>query len=117
MFFFNGNGKLLKDLVLATEEGVFANVDSEFDLENIVAVLEATIMCLVIAIYGSYCKLREKEKMMRIERKKMKKMFDIHCVKEKKLKKMFGLAVIGFVMVVLVLIWCNGRVVHQKTLP
>ena len=69
MFFFNGNGKLLKDLVLATEEGVFVNVDNEFDLENIVAVLEATIMCLVIAIYGSYCKLREKEKMMRIERK------------------------------------------------
>ena len=69
MFIFNGNGKLLKDLVLATEEGVFVNVDNEFDLENIVAVLEATIMCLVIAIYGSYCKLREKEKMMRIERK------------------------------------------------
>ena len=69
MFIFNGNGKLLKDLVLATEEGVFVNVDNEFDLENIVVVLEATIMCLVIAIYGSYCKLREKEKMMRIERK------------------------------------------------
>ena len=69
MCIFNGNGKLLKDLVLATEEGVFVNVDNEFDLENIVAVLEATIMCLVIAIYGSYCKLREKEKMMRIERK------------------------------------------------
>ena len=52
---FKGNGKLLKDLVLATEEGVFVNVDSEFDLENIVAVLEATIMCLVIAIYRPYC--------------------------------------------------------------
>ena len=69
MCIFNGNGKLLKDLVLATKEGVFVNVDSEFDLENIVAVLEATIMCLVIAIYRSYCKLHEKEKMMRIERK------------------------------------------------
>ncbi|EEF49444.1 diaminopimelate decarboxylase 1, chloroplastic [Ricinus communis] len=34
---FNGNGKLLEDLVLAAEEGVFVNVDSEFDLENIVA--------------------------------------------------------------------------------
>ena len=34
---FNGNGKLLKDLVLAAEAGVFVNVDSEFDLENIVA--------------------------------------------------------------------------------
>ncbi|RZC83450.1 hypothetical protein C5167_046239 [Papaver somniferum] len=34
---FNGNGKLLDDLVLAVQEGVFVNVDSEFDLENIVA--------------------------------------------------------------------------------
>lgn len=34
---FNGNGKLLEDLVLAAEKGVFVNVDSEFDLENIVA--------------------------------------------------------------------------------
>ncbi|KAK9129806.1 hypothetical protein Sjap_010293 [Stephania japonica] len=34
---FNGNGKLLEDLVLAAKEGVFVNVDSEFDLENIVA--------------------------------------------------------------------------------
>lgn len=33
---FNGNGKLLEDLVLAAQEGVFVNVDSEFDLENIV---------------------------------------------------------------------------------
>ncbi|CAN1320243.1 Diaminopimelate decarboxylase 2, chloroplastic [Linum perenne] len=33
---FNGNGKLLDDLVLAAQEGVFVNVDSEFDLENIV---------------------------------------------------------------------------------
>ena len=47
----------------------------------------------------------------------MKKMLGIYCVKEKNLKKMFGLVVIGFVMVVLVLIWCNGRVVHQKMLP
>uniref|UniRef100_A0A2P2J957 Uncharacterized protein MANES_04G073800 n=1 Tax=Rhizophora mucronata TaxID=61149 RepID=A0A2P2J957_RHIMU len=34
---FNGNGKTLEDLVLAAQEGVFVNVDSEFDLENIVA--------------------------------------------------------------------------------
>ncbi|KAG4168732.1 hypothetical protein ERO13_A12G043000v2 [Gossypium hirsutum] len=34
---FNGNGKILEDLVLAAQEGVFVNVDSEFDLENIVA--------------------------------------------------------------------------------
>ncbi|XP_039046888.1 diaminopimelate decarboxylase 2, chloroplastic-like isoform X2 [Hibiscus syriacus] len=34
---FNGNGKILEDLVLASKEGVFVNVDSEFDLENIVA--------------------------------------------------------------------------------
>ena len=34
---FNGNGKLLEDLVLAAEAGVFVNVDSEFDLVNIVA--------------------------------------------------------------------------------
>lgn len=33
---FNGNGKLLEDLVLAAQEGVFVNVDSEFDLDNIV---------------------------------------------------------------------------------
>ncbi|XP_077219592.1 diaminopimelate decarboxylase 2, chloroplastic-like [Tasmannia lanceolata] len=33
---FNGNGKLLEDLVLAAEVGVFVNVDSEFDLENII---------------------------------------------------------------------------------
>ncbi|KAF4361890.1 hypothetical protein G4B88_009262 [Cannabis sativa] len=34
---FNGNGKLLDDLVLAAQEGVFVNIDSEFDLDNIVA--------------------------------------------------------------------------------
>ncbi|XP_074286184.1 diaminopimelate decarboxylase 1, chloroplastic-like [Silene latifolia] len=34
---FNGNGKLLDDLVLAAESGVFVNVDSEFDLDNIVS--------------------------------------------------------------------------------
>lgn len=34
---FNGNGKLLEDLVLAAQEGVFVNVDSEFDLDNIVS--------------------------------------------------------------------------------
>lgn len=33
---FNGNGKLLDDLVLAAKEGVLVNIDSEFDLENIV---------------------------------------------------------------------------------
>ncbi|CAB87661.1 diaminopimelate decarboxylase-like protein [Arabidopsis thaliana] len=33
---FNGNGKSLEDLVLAAQEGVFVNVDSEFDLNNIV---------------------------------------------------------------------------------
>ncbi|XWS28082.1 hypothetical protein CRYUN_Cryun25bG0035000 [Craigia yunnanensis] len=34
---FNGNGKILEDLVLAAREGVFMNIDSEFDLENIVS--------------------------------------------------------------------------------
>ncbi|CAK9153686.1 unnamed protein product [Ilex paraguariensis] len=34
---FNGNGKTLEDLVLAAQEGVFVNIDSEFDLDNIVA--------------------------------------------------------------------------------
>ncbi|KAJ8419920.1 hypothetical protein Cgig2_009002 [Carnegiea gigantea] len=34
---FNGNGKLLEDLILAAENGVFVNVDSEFDLDNIVS--------------------------------------------------------------------------------
>lgn len=33
---FNGNGKLLDDLILAAKEGVLVNIDSEFDLENIV---------------------------------------------------------------------------------
>ncbi|KAG9148163.1 hypothetical protein Leryth_014092 [Lithospermum erythrorhizon] len=33
---FNGNGKLLEDLVLAAQKGVFVNIDSEFDLDNIV---------------------------------------------------------------------------------
>ncbi|XP_072982785.1 probable diaminopimelate decarboxylase, chloroplastic [Typha latifolia] len=33
---FNGNGKQLEDLILAAQEGVFVNIDSEFDLENIV---------------------------------------------------------------------------------
>ncbi|KAG0501428.1 hypothetical protein HPP92_001500 [Vanilla planifolia] len=39
---FNGNGKLLEDLVLAAKEGVFVNIDSEFDLENIVAAARLT---------------------------------------------------------------------------
>ncbi|KAL0329020.1 UNVERIFIED_CONTAM: Diaminopimelate decarboxylase 1, chloroplastic [Sesamum radiatum] len=34
---FNGNGKILEELILAAEAGVFVNIDSEFDLENIVA--------------------------------------------------------------------------------
>ncbi|KAL0376163.1 UNVERIFIED_CONTAM: putative diaminopimelate decarboxylase, chloroplastic [Sesamum calycinum] len=34
---FNGNRKILEDLVLAAEAGVFVNIDSAFDLENIVA--------------------------------------------------------------------------------
>ncbi|CAL5335138.1 unnamed protein product [Camellia sinensis] len=38
MCIFNGNGKLLEELVLAAQEGVFVNVDSEFDLDNIVSV-------------------------------------------------------------------------------
>ncbi|GMY05744.1 diaminopimelate decarboxylase 2, chloroplastic-like [Fagus crenata] len=33
---FNGNGKLLEDLVLAAEKGVVVNVGSEVDLDNIV---------------------------------------------------------------------------------
>lgn len=33
---FNGNGKLFEDLVLAAEKEVFVNIDSEFDLENII---------------------------------------------------------------------------------
>jgi diaminopimelate decarboxylase len=33
---FNGNGKILEDLVLAAQSGTFVNIDSEFDLENIV---------------------------------------------------------------------------------
>ncbi|KAG8070592.1 hypothetical protein GUJ93_ZPchr0006g45738 [Zizania palustris] len=38
---FNGNGKTLEDLILAAESGVFVNVDSEFDLENIVTAARA----------------------------------------------------------------------------
>ena len=37
MCIFNGNGKLLEDLVLAAQEGVFVNIDSEFDLDIISA--------------------------------------------------------------------------------
>lgn len=33
---FNGNGKLPKELELAAKHGVLINIDSEFDLENIV---------------------------------------------------------------------------------
>ncbi|KAH9301721.1 hypothetical protein KI387_013304, partial [Taxus chinensis] len=33
---FNGNGKVLSELVLAAQKGVLVNVDSEFDVENIV---------------------------------------------------------------------------------
>lgn len=32
---FNGNGKLVEELVLAARAGVLVNVDSEFDLEHI----------------------------------------------------------------------------------
>ncbi|CAL5092631.1 unnamed protein product [Urochloa decumbens] len=39
---FNGNGKTLDDLKLAAGSGVFVNVDSEFDLENIVRAAKAT---------------------------------------------------------------------------
>ncbi|AQK39309.1 diaminopimelate decarboxylase [Zea mays] len=39
---FNGNGKTLEHLKLAAESGVFVNVDSEFDLENIVRAARAT---------------------------------------------------------------------------
>lgn len=38
---FNGNGKTLEDLILAAESGVFVNIDSEFDLENIVTAARA----------------------------------------------------------------------------
>ncbi|KAJ3686823.1 hypothetical protein LUZ61_015987 [Rhynchospora tenuis] len=34
---FNGNGKVLEDLILAAQNETFVNIDSEFDLENIVA--------------------------------------------------------------------------------
>ena len=37
---FNGNGKLTKELELAARHGVMINVDSEFDLENIVQAAE-----------------------------------------------------------------------------
>lgn len=33
---FNGNGKLLHELVLAAEKGVLVNIDSEFDLRHII---------------------------------------------------------------------------------
>ena len=39
---FNGNGKILEDLVLAAESSVFVNIDSEFDLENIVSASRIT---------------------------------------------------------------------------
>lgn len=39
---FNGNGKVLEDLVLAAQYGTFVNIDSEFDLENIVMAARIT---------------------------------------------------------------------------
>ncbi|CAL4953660.1 unnamed protein product [Urochloa decumbens] len=39
---FNGNGKTFEDLKLAAESGVFVNVDSEFDLEDIIRAARAT---------------------------------------------------------------------------
>jgi diaminopimelate decarboxylase len=39
---FNGNGKTLEDLKLAAKHGVFINVDSEFDLKNIVRAARET---------------------------------------------------------------------------
>lgn len=33
---FNGNGKLLEELVFAAEKGVLVNIDSEFDLQHII---------------------------------------------------------------------------------
>ncbi|XP_021738650.1 diaminopimelate decarboxylase 2, chloroplastic-like [Chenopodium quinoa] len=39
---FNGNGKTLEDLVLAAESGVFVNIDSEFDLDNIISAAKIT---------------------------------------------------------------------------
>ena len=33
---FNGNGKMLDELVLAVENEVLVNIDSEFDLEHII---------------------------------------------------------------------------------
>lgn len=38
----NGNGKLLEELEYAAEQGVLVNIDSEFDLQQIVAAGRAT---------------------------------------------------------------------------
>ncbi|KAM1952395.1 hypothetical protein ACFX15_006875 [Malus domestica] len=57
---FNGNGKLLEDMVLAAQEGVLINIDKEFDLENIVpaARIASKILLgvgLVVHDAGTYC--------------------------------------------------------------
>ena len=58
---FNGNGKTLEDLVLAAESGVFVNIDSEFDLENIVTAARAAgrrvPVLLRIKLVGVHCHL------------------------------------------------------------
>jgi len=43
---FNGNGKLPKELELAAKHGVLINVDSEFDLENIITTAENVVLVI-----------------------------------------------------------------------
>ena len=47
---FNGNGKILDDLVLIAKEAVLVNIDSEFYLKNIVEearIIEKTVQVLL----------------------------------------------------------------------
>ena len=62
--------------------------------------------------------LREKERMLCIEQDKLKKLLLVHHKENKNLRIALLFSWIAFVIIVTVLIWCNGaRVEHKKMLP
>ena len=62
--------------------------------------------------------LREKERLLCIEQDKLKKLLVVHHKANKNLRIALLFSWIAFVIIVTVLIWCNGaRVEHNKMLP
>ena len=62
--------------------------------------------------------LREKERLLCIEQDKLKKLLVVHHKANKNLRIALLFSWIAFVIIVTVLIWCNGaRVEHKKMLP